>query len=195
MTKLTMKSGIAAALMAAMSIAFPLSATADSYVTAFGGANWDDTGAYLDSDTGTIVGLAVGMPVKAVPGLRVELELAQRNNEVDIAGFIDAQHDTTSVMANLAYDINMDIGPARPYVLVGAGYARTEGTIESLSLATLEGTGFAWQIGTGFRADIAEGIKLDVGYRYFSGPEIEVLNYEASDGSNHSVIAGISFAL
>lgn len=188
-----MKSGMAAALMAAMSIAFP--SMADSYVTAFGGANWDDTGAYLDSDTGTIVGLAVGMPVKAVPGLRAELELAQRSNEVDIAGFLDAQHETTSVMANLVYDINADIGPARPYVLVGAGYARTEGTIESLSLATLQGTGFAWQLGTGFRANIAEGIKLDIGYRYFSGPEIEVLNYEASDGSNHSVVAGISFAL
>lgn len=189
----SMKVGIAAALIAAASIAYP--SMADSYVTATVGANFDDTGTFIESDTGTIVGLAVGMPIKAVPGLRGELELSQRSNDVEVlGGFIDAQHNTTSVMANLAYDINADIGPARPYVLVGAGYARTEGVIENLSLATLESSGFAWQIGGGLRAKVAEGITADIGYRYFSGPEIEVLGFEVSDGSNHSITAGLSFS-
>lgn len=187
-----MKKSLMIAMLASSAIAAP--SVADSYVTAFGGVNWDDVASPLSSDSGVLVGVAVGMPVKAVDGLRAELELAHRSNDVE-AFKIDAIHSTTSVMANLHYDLNIQVGPAQPYIMVGAGYAHTEGVIEGISLASVEGSGFAWQLGTGLTVPVADGITANVGYRYFQGPEIDVLGFEASDGSNHSVMAGLSFAL
>lgn len=170
-------------------------ASADTYVTAFGGANWDDVGTGLESDTGYVIGAALGTTVKAFPGLRAELEVSYRDNEVTVFNFIDAEHSTTAIMGNLAYDFDAQIGPFRPYVLAGVGFAHTEGTVESLSLATLESSGLAWQLGAGFNARIAEGVTGTIGYRYFQSPDIDVLGYEVSDGSNHSVMAGISLQL
>jgi opacity protein-like surface antigen len=167
-----------------------------TYVTGFGGANWDDVASPLDSDTGFVVGGALGTSVKAVPGLRAELEVAFRTNDVDVfGGFIEAEHNTTSVMGNVAYDFNAGIGPFRPYVLAGVGFAHTEGVIENLSLATLESSGFAWQLGAGLNTQLAEGVTAGVGYRYFQGPELEVLGFEVSDGSNHSVLATVTLDL
>jgi len=186
-------SGIALAAIAAVSMT--AASKADSYVTAFGGANWDDVGTGLDSDTGYVIGAALGTTVKAVPGLRAELEVSYRDNNVNVFKFIEAEHSTTAVMGNLAYDLDVQFGPFRPYVMAGAGFAHTEGTIESLSLATLEASGFAWQLGAGFNAKVADGVTAHIGYRYFNAPEIEVLNYQASDGSNHAVMAGISLQL
>jgi opacity protein-like surface antigen len=42
---------------------------------------------------------------------------------------------------------------------------------------------------------VADGVTAGVGYRYFQGPELEFLGNELSDGSNHSVVASVSFAL
>lgn len=180
----------------ALVLASVIPAQADTYVTGFGGANWDDVASPLDSDTGFVVGGALGTSVKAVPGLRAELEVAFRTNDVDVfKGFIQAEHNTTSVMGNVAYDFNAGIGPFRPYVLAGVGYAHTEGVIENLSLATLESSGFAWQLGAGVNTQLAEGVKAGVGYRYFQGPELEVLGFEVSDGSNHAVLATVTLDL
>lgn len=173
-----------------------LSAQADgTYATAFGGANWDDVASPLDSDTGFVVGGALGTSIKAVPGLRAEVEVAFRTNDVSLGKFLNAEHNTTSVMGNVAYDFNAAIGPFRPFVLAGAGFAHTEGVIENLSLATLESSGFAWQLGAGVNTQLAEGVKAGVGYRYFQGPELEVLGFEVSDGSNHAVLATVTLDL
>lgn len=180
----------------ALVLASVIPAQADTYATAFGGANWDDVASPLDSDTGFVVGGALGTSVKAVPGLRAEVEVAFRTNDVDVfKGFIQAEHNTTSVMANAAYDFNAGIGPFRPYVLAGVGYAHTEGVIENLSLATLESSGFAWQLGAGVNTQLADGVKAGVGYRYFQGPDLDILGFEVSDGSNHAVLATVTLDL
>lgn len=183
------------ALAAIAAVSMTAASNADSYVTTFGGANWDDVGAGLDSDTGYVIGAALGTTVKAVPGLRTELEVSYRDNKVSVFKFIEAEHSTTAIMGNVIYDFDAQLGPFRPYVLAGAGFAHTEGTIESLSLATLESSGFAWQLGGGLNARVSDGVIAHVGYRYFNAPEIEVLNYQASDGSNSSIVAGISLQL
>jgi len=98
-------------------------------------------------------------------------------------------------MGNVAYDFN-NVGTFRPYVLAGVGFAHTEGVIGNLSLATLESSGFAWQLGAGLNTQVADGVTVGVGYRYFQGPELDLLGaFEVSDGSNHSVMATVTLSL
>lgn len=189
-----MKKYLFAAIAFALVAMTPTTASADSYVSGFGGANWDDTANGIESDTGYVVGAALGTKVKAVPGLRVEAELAFRQNDVS-AYCLEAKHNTTSLMGNLVYDLNAAVGPFRPYVLAGVGFAHTEGVVENLSIATLEADGVAWQLGAGLNTQIADGVTAGVGYRYFAGPELEVFGSQLSDGTNHSVLASLTLSL
>lgn len=187
----------------AFTIAFTLAsgllqaAKAGSYVSVHGGANWSDTisAPGVEDETGFAIGGAVGTDLKAVPGVRVELEVAYRNNEVDVFKFITADHESFTIMGNAIWDLPVQVGPARPYVLAGLGYGDNSATFESLSLATLKQSGLAWQLGTGLEVDIADGVTAGIGYRYVVTPEIEILGAELSDGSNHEVVATVRFGL
>ena len=185
---------LALALFACTVIALPASA-AGFYVSAYGGTNWDDVLAspIVETNTGSVMGLTVGTSVNAVPGLRLELDAAFRQNEVDIfGGAITADHDTTTLLVNAVYDIPLGL-KVRPYVLAGVGYGHTQATFEDISLLRLEASGLAWQLGTGLNVTVADGVQLGVGYRYLQAPPIEVFGTELSDGTNHSVIAQVTF--
>lgn len=189
-----MRKYLSAAFAMALVALMPTPASADSYVSGFGGANWDDTANGIDSDTGYVVGAALGTKVKAVPGLRAEAELAFRQNDVSVY-CLEAKHNTTSLMGNLVYDLNAAVGPFRPYVLAGVGYAHTEGVVEGGYLGTIEADGVAWQLGAGLNTQIADGVTAGVGYRYFVGPELEAFGEQLSDGTNHSVLASLTLSL
>lgn len=167
------------------------------YVTGHAGANWDDviSAKGVDSDAGFVIGGAVGTDVKAVPGLRVELEATFSNNEVNVFKFLNIDHDTTTLMGNLAYDLPVELAGLHPYVLVGAGYGHSEATLESIALARVESSGLAWQLGAGVQTELAEGVRAGVGYRYVQAPELEVFGLTLSDGTNHRVMASVTFDL
>lgn len=188
---------VASVLFATVAFTGPVSAKA--YTGAYGGLNWNDvvSAPFVDNETGTVVGVVLGKSVDSVPGLRMELDASYRNNEVNLfGGFISAEHDTTALMANAVYDFPVAIvGGGVPYALAGVGVAHTEATFENVSLLKLESTDLAWQLGTGVNWQVAEGVKAGVGYRYFAGPELEVLGLELSDGTNHSAVATLSFEL
>lgn len=171
---------------------------AKTYTTLYGGLNWDDvvSSPFVDEENGSVVGAAFGKTVDAVPGLRVELDASYRTNDVNLAGgFITANHDTTAIMANAVYDFPVAVLNGNPYALVGIGMAHTEATFENVSLLKLENTDVAWQLGAGMNWTIAEGVKGGLGYRYMAGPELEVLGFELSDGTNHSAVATLTFDL
>lgn len=174
------------------------SAVNGAYVGVLGGANWDDviSSPYVDNKTGYVIGAVVGTHVRAVPGLRLEAELSDRLNEVDLCGgYLTADHETLALMGNVVYDLPVKVGPFQPYALAGLGWAQSTATFEDVSIARAEASGVAWQLGAGVNTEIAEGITAGVGYRYFQGPEIEVFGNELSDGSNHAVLATVNFAL
>ena len=171
-----------------------LPASAGSYVTAFGGANWDDVNSEITSDTGGTVGVAFGDSVKAVPGLRAEIEGSFRTNDVSFA-YISAKHKTEALMGNLAYDFPIDVLGLHPYALVGVGYAHSEGVIEDGLIGKLEADGVAYQLGAGVTTQIADGVTAGIGYRYFGGPELQVFGESLSDGTNHSVLASLTMSL
>lgn len=172
------------------------------YVSVFGGANWADdssgstagsTGFSAEPDGGFAIGGAVGVKLDAwLPGLRSELEISYRRNDVGGswfaddgidtgAGVIDANISTFAVMANAYYDIDFG-GKLRPYVAAGVGWARSHvdgvfvtefpdpGTRDPFEA---ENAGFAWQVGAGFNYEVADGVEVGIGYRYFRGPRID----------------------
>ena len=177
-----------------------LPASADGYyVSVYGGANFDDvinTNGVSDN-TGLAIGGTLGTHIKAVPGLRVEADVSFRQNDVDLAfgPGLTVSHETFAIMGNAAYDIPLAVGPLHPYVLVGVGYGHSEAILEDISLVKIQSSGVAYQLGAGLTTELADGVSLGIGYRYLKTEPLEVLGTELSDGSNHSVVAELKFAL
>lgn len=176
-------------------------ASAAPYIGVYGGWNKDDVIVlpFVVAQDGHVVGGVLGTNVASVPGLRFEADVSFRQNEVEIfGGLINADHDTTALMGNVAYDIAAGL-PVTPYVLAGIGWAQTRATFEDVALLRLEASGLAWQVGGGISVEVATGVHAGIGYRYFQGPEINPLAGlglpELSDGSNQSVVAEMRFAL
>lgn len=176
-------------------------AAAGSYVTAYGGLNFDNVlnhPAVTDS-AGAVVGGTIGTSVDSLPGIRVEADISFRQNDVDIGPFgpftINASHETFALMGNAVWDVPVTLGPVQPYALLGAGYAHTEGIFENLSVAKVEASGFAWQIGTGLNVAVTDGVTLGIGYRYQRSPELQVFGAELSNGVNHAALIEARIAL
>jgi len=179
-----------------------------------------------DADTGFVIGGAVGTHLdKWAKGLKVELEASYRRNDVggiwvvsdfdtgvfDFAssGTIAANLSTFAVMANVWYEHDMG-WKVRPYVGGGVGWARTKfdgalltSTGDTEDTWNRENDGFAWQLGIGFNYQAAPGVDVGLGYRYFSGPDINqpyTINLFFSDAAtfgrvendNHSVMVNLS---
>jgi opacity protein-like surface antigen len=210
---------LASSAVAALSLTAPAQAAGNWYVSVFGGANWSDdhriaaatsTSAsadtlswVADSDTGFIVGGAVGYGLtQLAPGLRVEVEAAYRENQVDglwqtnvttptvvSTGNMGYDFSTFSVMANLWYDF--PIAGVTPYVGGGIGWARTDADVDFIGGTTVsidyDDSGFAWQLGAGIDFDVSPNMKLGVGYRYFQGPDVTI---PGTFGGGGSVAAG-----
>jgi outer membrane protein OmpA-like peptidoglycan-associated protein len=96
-------------------------------------------------------------------GFRTDVELAYRNNEVDIWA---SDAEVWSGMINLFYDFNRG-GRFQPYLGVGAGYGR-------LDFESLDDSGFAWQAMAGIGIALSEQATLDIGYRHFVMDDLEL---------------------
>ena len=203
------------------------------YISVFGGANWQADSSSVnpttiesfnvDPDTGFVVGGAVGANLtKWVNGLRAEVEVAYRRNDVggnwttstgSTGGLIDGNVSNFSIMANVWYDF--DLGwKIKPYVGGGVGWARAE--VDGAAVTTftdggpttglfttfdLTSTGFAWQLGLGFNYEAAPGVDVGLGYRYFEGQDFDPffrgkgLTYGELENQNHSVMVNLTIEI
>lgn len=194
-----MKKLILAAIALAIISVSPASAKG-FYVTTFGGVNFNDVSydskwLQVDSNTGYVIGAALGTTVDQVPGLRAEAELSYRSNGVDITicgDGLKANDETWALMANAVYDVPTASWPVHPYLLAGAGYASRTGSLNNYPLE-VSNQGLAYQVGGGVTFKIADGIDGDIGYRYFQGPDLNVSPVDGS-GANQSVMAGVRLA-
>jgi len=198
------------AVAAATLTAAPAAFAGNWYVNVAGGANWLGDNSFSGSTTvtsgtttldfandpniGFVLSAAVGMHLNNVlPGLRVEGELAYRENDVDAqwssntvsttllsslasdAGVAQYQHNAFSIMANAWYDFQ--IAGLKPYVGGGIGWADVEadGVYQGKTAGqSFSESGFAWQLGGGLHLPIDEKLTLGIGYRYFVGPDITI---------------------
>jgi opacity protein-like surface antigen len=185
------------ATAASLALCVTTATAGDWYASVYGGVNFDNVIdlPFVESETGQVIGGTIGRRTP-VPGLRIEADLSYRTNDVEIfGGAIDVAHDTTALMFNVAYDIDVDGDPVKPYLLLGVGAARTQATFENVSLLRLEASGVAFQAGAGLNTAIWPGASLGLGYRFMQASTIEVLGTELSDGTNHSVVAQLTFDL
>ena len=182
-------------ILFALSLACCVSqASAGGYASVYGGANWDTVidVPYVEAQQGYVAGATLGRTIPAIPGLRVEADLSYRTNDVDIFdGCLKAKHETTGLLFNVAYDFGS--GPLKPYLLAGAGMARTTGTIPGLF--SIGASDLAYQVGGGVQMQIMPGVSAGLGYRFFQAPIIELYGTELSNGENHSAVASLSFDL
>ncbi|MCE9521338.1 MAG: outer membrane beta-barrel protein [Alphaproteobacteria bacterium] len=222
---------LATTALAVMAVAAPAQAAGSGwYLSLSGGANWLNDNDFVasngvdtvtfnsESDTGFFIGGAVGYSLGQLvtPGLRVEVEVAYRQNQVDgdwasttggenDSGLLDYDHSTTSVMANAWYDF--DVGGLKPYVGGGIGWAdvNVDGNYVGALDPILDYSddGFAWQVGGGINFQVAPNMQLGLGYRYFSGPDVTILAPNLPTNTltqdleydNHTVLATISFGM
>ena len=127
---------------------------------------------------------AVALGYEWADGFRFEGELAQRyNNTGAVGGFENSLSDFQiwSVMANAMFDFNPE-GTYHPYLGVGVGLARVDGSLAGWSAGTIpviptpadyvvatgNDTPFAWQVMAGIGWELSERLTLDTEYRYFS---------------------------
>lgn len=232
------KTLLASVAVAAATLAAAPSASAGNwYVNVAGGANWLGDNAFSDvtsttsqtttldfandPNIGFVLSAAVGMHLNNVlQGLRVEGELAYRENDVDAqwvssitsatidalasdSGVAQYQHNAFSIMANVWYDFQ--VAGLKPYVGGGIGWADVEadGVYQGKTAGqSFSESGFAWQLGGGLHLPIDEKLTLGIGYRYFSGPDITIpapseVNPLAGsvDTETHSVTVGLTVGL
>lgn len=142
------------------------------YVGAFGGANWlsfsNEKKHYLKGtkfDTGYHAGGSLGY--RYSNGVRIEGEIAYRNNKLNHPEFPKKGSHTTSItyMGNALYDFNLY--PFKPYVGVGLGYIQGQTHIKSNDgLVKGKGSGIAGQAIAGVSYEICDKTEVGIEYRY-----------------------------
>lgn len=159
-----------------------------------------------DYDTGYAAGVSLGYKPpfrsESLQGLRFELELATRRNDLDTLnnGFIAsyAESDLQTLMFNALLDIPMHDNVAG-YVGVGAGYGQATLDITSgLGNVTDHDSVAAYQAMIGFSWE-PETMPLtiwNIGYRYLTTSEASYATATGNvdvDYSNHGLELGVKF--
>lgn len=131
----------------------------------WGGGAYADGIQDLELDTGLVVSGAIGTDLGNV---RVEGELAYRQNDIDNVGGFPVTGEMTSLalMANLFYDFGDGSG-FTPYIGIGLGAAAV--TMESVDLFNVDDsdTTFALQFMLGGSFPISENLLMTVELRAF----------------------------
>ncbi len=127
----------------------------------------------VDTDTGYAVIPSIGY--RFGNGLRSEIELGYRKNDVDgVSGSTSGSGEikARSAMLNLLYDVNMN-GRVSPYIGGGIGYAKVR--YDGVQPVGIPGIGvndsdrvFAYQGIAGLSYAVSNAVELAAEYRYFA---------------------------
>jgi outer membrane protein OmpA-like peptidoglycan-associated protein len=202
---------LAAPLCAALAAALPFAAAdaADKgfYVGVGVGANWvrdsdiNGNGINVDAefDTGWMGALSAGWAYGN--GVRAEIELGHRRNDVDsLSGTTAGTGDVTawSGMLNVYYDLKTGT-PFTPYLGAGIGAARASLEASPIGASRIDDsdTAFAYQgiIGVGYRLN--ENATIFTDYRYMATTGLDLATAAGTsvdaDYDNHTVMVGLRF--
>ena len=185
------------------------------YMGLKGGVNAGPTGkaegfgvsATLDTDAGFAALLTFGYAVK---GIRVESELALRENRLDTAtlseGFVFGSTGERTAPAdgkllNLAYMLNgiYEFGGEQmsftPFVLGGIGFSRVKAILDRIGTQDYafedEKMTFAYQVGAGVEYPLSGDLFFEVSYRFFGTPTVTFDDVDVTN-THHTGIAGLT---
>ncbi len=164
---------------------------ADAGYSIGGSADVEAAPSQMELDGNWTQGVGLGYAFDS--GLRFEGEISHRFNQITPeAGLVtDGDFHAWAGMFNGFFDFNRG-GDVEPYIGVGVGTARVNGTANGPFAFNDTDTGLALQgmIGLGF--SLSEQLGLDVGYRYFTSRGLE-LGTRDVDYSNQSVGVGLRY--
>ncbi len=159
------------------------------------------SGADLEDDITSILGVGYRTSI----GLRSELELAVRSNDVERARNFGTSatgsYAMYSGMFNVIYEF-LPHGRWNPYVGVGAGVARADVTVNGTGLQVRDrDTVLAMQgiAGVGYRW--SDSLELFADYRFFATEDLDLnasvgpATQTESDYQSHALYVGLRFAL
>lgn len=197
---------LATALLASASSAALAQQTSGLYLGLGGGANWardaDLSGAGINTEAQYDMGWAgigtVGYGFGN--GLRLELELGYRDNDIDSVNGVTNAGGSTNVfsgMVNALYDIPTGWA-LTPYIGAGVGYARVKmDGVNVTPTARIDDSDnvFAYQGIVGAAYGLTQNLKLSLDYRYFAtlDPEFTTNTGVKVDGeyAAHTVLIGL----
>lgn len=159
------------------------------------------SGADLEDDITSMLGVGYRTSI----GLRPELEIAVRNNDVERARNFgttgNGSYTMYSGMFNVVYEF-LPRGRWNPYVGIGAGVARADVTVNGTGLAINDrDTVLALQglAGVGYR--YSNELEFFADYRYFTTEDLDLnasqgpTTQTESDYQSHALMVGLRFAL
>ena len=178
------------------------------YVGAGIGPNWTrdsgitGTGINVDADFGTGWAGALTVGHAYGNGVRSEIELGRRSNDLDsISGVTTGTGDVTawSGMLNVLYDFKTGT-PLTPYLGAGIGAARVSLDARPIGASRIDDSdsAFAYQgiAGVGYRLNDATQAFLD--YRYFATAELGFSTAAGTavdaDYKNHTLMVGLRYS-
>ncbi|MFH7325779.1 outer membrane protein [Desulfurivibrio sp. C05AmB] len=216
-----MKKYLSIAFVFALSLGF-IATTAQAQTYAFGNlaavwvsdadAGFDIPGfgtgitlAEISFDSG--IGITGGFGHAYGNGLRTEVELAYRKNDLDqLAGrgpFVGAPRmplngdiSSLALMINGFYDFNLGL-PVTPFAGGGLGIARVRIDSDWLGVDSSD-TVFAYQLGAGLAFALNPQVNIDLQYRFFAtlDPELKFQSGERFDTEymTHNVMLGLRYS-
>ncbi|MBE0504946.1 MAG: porin family protein [Desulfuromonadales bacterium] len=124
-------------------------------------------------------------------GLRGEIEMAYRNNDLDKFSNNNTTGDITSlaVMGNILVDLAVS-ETVRPFLGAGIGLANVE--VNSNVFGDKDDTVFAYQAIAGLGFPLTHVTTLDLQYRYFATADADFAGAEA-EYQTHNFFAGLRF--
>lgn len=163
----------------------------------------------IDTDAGFAAMVTFGYAVK---GIKVESEVALRENQADSAtlggglrfsstGSAEAPVD--GKILNLAYMVNgiYEFGGEQmtftPFVLGGVGFSRVKAILNRIGDQPYgfedETTTFAYQVGAGVEYPISDSLRMEVSYRFFGTPTVTFDDVDVTN-THHSGLVGLTLS-
>ena len=182
-------------------------ALAGPYFSVNGGVVWVEDSDVSDDDpilsfeelsyeTGYVVSAALGQAYNN--GLRAELELAYRTNDLDEVKFsffgipastsVDGELSSWGFLANAYYDFPTQ-SAIRPFIGAGVGSVNVEIELEGESE---DDWVLAYQLMAGFGFALSRDVNLDLQYRFFASADPDFDGIEV-EYMTHNVMAGLRF--
>ena len=163
----------------------------------------------LENDVGFAAMVTFGYAVK---GIRVESELALRENQIGTATlsggnvFSSTRRPEASAdgkLLNLAYMVNgiYEFGGEQmsftPFVLGGVGFSRVKAVLDRIGIQAYafedETTTFAYQVGAGVEYPLSSDFALEVSYRFFGTPSVTFDDVDVTN-THHTGVVGLTLA-
>ena len=178
MARGTVKTVLMAAAVSAL-VAWAQPVRAEGFVSPFVGYNFGGDSGCPHITNCDDKRLNVGVSVGAMGGfLGFEEEFAYAKDFFGTAAGLDSS--VLSLMSNLM--VVPDLGPFRPYALVGIGLVRTHASFSSSGLFSSDNNNLGWDVGGGLIVSVAPHVGLRGDVRYIhSFQDLNALGFALGD--------------